>query len=181
MKAYIVGDQQYEWVRTVMYWAGRVATCLEWPSQYRNDVPPGSLVFFVHWSSMVPDEFTSSRTCVNFHCTALPYGRGGHPIENLLIRGHKSTVMTAHLMDGRYDTGSILWQSAPIDISHGDRYDILERFVEPVTDFIVQMRADPDRFLQAAEPQDDSAAEEFYRMTDYELKQVWRMREEGKL
>ena len=35
--------------------------------------------FFLNWSAIVPPEILALTECVNFHCTALPCGRGGAP------------------------------------------------------------------------------------------------------
>src|SRR5689334_14815339 len=52
-------------------------------------------IFFMHWSWIIPAEIFSRYTCVVFHMTDLPYGRGGSPLQNLIIRGHKETKITA--------------------------------------------------------------------------------------
>lgn len=44
---------------------------------------------FSHWSWMIPKEIWSNFNCVVFHMTDLPYGRGGAPLQNLIVRGHK--------------------------------------------------------------------------------------------
>ena len=49
-----------------------------------------SLVFFLHWSLKVPSDITSNFECVGFHMTDLPYGRGGTPLQNLILRGHQN-------------------------------------------------------------------------------------------
>ena len=33
--------------------------------------------------------------CVVFHTAPLPYGRGGSPIQNLILRGHKTSPVCA--------------------------------------------------------------------------------------
>ena len=54
-------------------------------------------IFFLHWSFKVPDEIVSNYECVCFHMTDVPYGRGGSPLQNLIIRGHQDTKLTALL------------------------------------------------------------------------------------
>ena len=49
-------------------------------------------VFFPHWSWRVPKKIVEEFSCVCFHETDLPYGRGGSPLQNLIVRGHKSTM-----------------------------------------------------------------------------------------
>ncbi|MCB9807979.1 methionyl-tRNA formyltransferase [Candidatus Peribacteria bacterium] len=64
-------------------------------------------VFFLHWSWIVPEEIIERFTCINFHMTDLPYGRGGSPLQNLIERGHTETVLTAHRMTDELDAGPV--------------------------------------------------------------------------
>lgn len=64
-------------------------------------------VFFLHWSWKVPAEITNAFECVNFHMTDVPYGRGGSPLQNLIERGHESTVVTALRMVSEVDAGPV--------------------------------------------------------------------------
>lgn len=67
-------------------------------------------IFFPHWSHIVSDWFTENTCCVCFHETELPYGRGGSPIQNLIVRNHTETVISAIKMTGELDAGPILLQ-----------------------------------------------------------------------
>ena len=42
--------------------------------------------------------------------TDVPYGRGGSPLQNLIIRGHRETKLTALRMDKDFDTGPVYLQ-----------------------------------------------------------------------
>lgn len=95
-------------------------------------------VFFLNWSDKVLPEMLALSECVNFHCTDLPYGRGGAPIENLILRGHTETVITAHRMTDEIDAGPIYGKSGPISLA-GTKDEILARFVEPVADLMTWM------------------------------------------
>lgn len=64
-------------------------------------------VFFLHWSWKVPDEIVKEYECVCFHITDVPYGRGGSPLQNLILRGHKHTKLTALRMVEEMDAGPI--------------------------------------------------------------------------
>ena len=64
-------------------------------------------IFFPHWSHIVPKEILNLTTCVCFHETDLPYGRGGSPIQNLISRGYTETVITALKMTEKVDAGDI--------------------------------------------------------------------------
>lgn len=87
-------------------------------------------VFALHWHHRIPDELVDTFEFVNFHATPLPYGRGGSPIENMIARGHDSTVLTAHRMTHGIDDGPIYCQSGPISLS-GDYDEICDRFIGP--------------------------------------------------
>lgn len=82
-------------------------------------LPKGSWIFFVHWSDKVPTDVTSDYVCVGFHMTPLPYGRGGNPLQNLILLGHKQTRLTSYRMTEELDAGPIYMQEGPIDIDVG--------------------------------------------------------------
>ena len=42
--------------------------------------------------------------------TDLPYGRGGSPLQNLIIRGHKKTKISALRMVNELDAGPIYFK-----------------------------------------------------------------------
>ena len=67
-------------------------------------------IFFPHWSYKVPDEVLDNYTCICFHMTDLPYGRGGSPLQNLIVRGHKETKLSAIKMTQEFDAGSIYFK-----------------------------------------------------------------------
>ncbi len=63
--------------------------------------------FFLHWSWKVPLEILEETECVCFHMTDLPYGRGGSPLQNLIVRGHRETRLTALRMTSELDAGPV--------------------------------------------------------------------------
>ena len=65
------------------------------------------LIFFFHWSWKVPTEITQNYECIAFHMTDVPYGRGGSPLQNLILRGHKKTKLTALKMVEEFDAGPV--------------------------------------------------------------------------
>ena len=65
-------------------------------------------IFFIHFSQKVPLQITAKFECINFHMTDLPFGRGGSPLQNLIIRGFKKTILTAHTMTNKIDEGDII-------------------------------------------------------------------------
>ncbi|NTZ43423.1 methionyl-tRNA formyltransferase [Altererythrobacter sp. SALINAS58] len=64
-------------------------------------------VFFPHWSWMIPPDIHENFRAVIFHMTDVPYGRGGSPLQNLILRGHESTKLTALRCEAELDTGPV--------------------------------------------------------------------------
>lgn len=64
-------------------------------------------IFFPHWSYKVPKEIYTKYECVIFHMTDLPFGRGGSPLQNLIIRGHTVTMLSALKCADGLDAGPI--------------------------------------------------------------------------
>ena len=82
-------------------------------------------VFLMHWSAHVPDAITRRFECVCFHMTDVPYGRGGSPLQNLILRGHKETKLTALRMTSGFDEGPVYMKR---DLSlEGSAQNIFER------------------------------------------------------
>lgn len=67
-------------------------------------------IFFMHWSWIVPLDIIQNFECVCFHMTDVPYGRGGSPLQNLIIRGHQSTKLTALRMVEPFDAGPVYFK-----------------------------------------------------------------------
>lgn len=65
-------------------------------------------IFAPHWSFLIPASVYSAIPTIIFHMTDLPYGRGGSPLQNLIERGHKETMLTAFLCSEKLDSGPIL-------------------------------------------------------------------------
>lgn len=68
-------------------------------------------VFFPHWSWIIPEDIYNAFECVVFHMTDLPFGRGGSPLQNLIIRGLKETKISAIRVVEGIDTGDIYFKS----------------------------------------------------------------------
>lgn len=82
-------------------------------------------IFFPHWSWIIPGEIWKKYECVVFHMTDLPYGRGGSPLQNLILRGHKKTKISALRVNEKIDGGDI-YLKMNLDLS-GSAQDIYER------------------------------------------------------
>ena len=68
-------------------------------------------IFFPHWSWIIPEAIYFNFSCVVFHMTDLPYGRGGSPLQNLIIRGIKHTKISAIKVEKDIDAGPVYLKS----------------------------------------------------------------------
>ena len=64
-------------------------------------------LFIPHWSYIIPAEIYLKYECIVFHMTDLPYGRGGSPLQNLIVRGHIETKISALRVVKELDAGPI--------------------------------------------------------------------------
>jgi methionyl-tRNA formyltransferase len=85
-------------------------------------------VFFLHWSYIVPEEILNEYECVCFHMTDLPFGRGGTPLQHMILKGLKETKLTAFRMVKELDAGPV-YMKAPLSLE-GTAEDIYIRAAE---------------------------------------------------
>ncbi len=86
-------------------------------------------IFFPHWSWIIPNEIFESFDSVVFHMTDLPFGRGGSPLQNLIVRGIYDTKISAIKVEEGLDTGPIYFKYN-VNISEGNVADILSKVSE---------------------------------------------------
>lgn len=101
-------------------------------------------IFFPHWSWKVPASITSQYPCVCFHMTDLPFGRGGSPLQNLILRGFTSTQLTALQMTDALDAGPV-YAKQPLSLE-GSAEQIFRRaapIVYHLIERIIQQRITP--------------------------------------
>lgn len=73
-------------------------------------------IFFLHWNWIVPKSILESYECVCFHMTDVPYGRGGSPLQNLILDGKTTTMVTALRMVEEMDAGPV-YIKCPMDLN----------------------------------------------------------------
>lgn len=96
-----------------------------------------SKIFFPHWSFIIKPEIFEEFECIIFHMTDLPYGRGGSPLQNLIVRGHKNTKISALRCSAGIDTGPIYLKK---DLSlAGTAQEIFSRATEIIETMIVEI------------------------------------------
>ena len=65
------------------------------------------IIFFIHWSKIIPDYIFKKYLCIQFHTSDLPNFRGGSPIQNQIINNIKRTKITAFKINSIIDGGEI--------------------------------------------------------------------------
>jgi len=94
-------------------------------------------VFFPHWSYRIPRAIYEAHECVIFHMTDLPFGRGGSPLQNLILRGHTETVVTALRCVKEIDAGPV-YLKRPLSL-FGTAEEIFLRAAEVMENMIVEI------------------------------------------
>lgn len=141
-------------------------------------------IFFLHWSVRVPEDMLTQHECVCFHMTDVPYGRGGSPLQNLIVRGHQETKLTALRMVNEMDAGPVyLKEPLSLEGSAEEIYiraghlsaqmikTIIATHPTPVPQTgepVVFKRRTPAQSLVPADLPDLSAMHDFIRMLDAE-------------
>lgn len=64
-------------------------------------------IFIPHWSHIIPLNIFNFFECIVFHMTDLPFGRGGSPLQNLILLGLKKTKISALKVNKFVDSGDI--------------------------------------------------------------------------
>jgi len=82
-----------------------------------KDINP-KYIFFPHWSWIIPKDVYENYECIVFHMTDLPFGRGGSPLQNLIMEEIYDTKISALKVDKGLDTGDI-YLKEPFNISEG--------------------------------------------------------------
>lgn len=110
-------------------------------------------VFFPHWSWMIPPEIFENYKCVVFHMTDLPFGRGGSPLQNLIVRGIYETKISAIVVEQGLDTGAVYFKE-PMNISDGNADEILSKISDIVFEKMIPrfIGNNPEPCEQVGEP-----------------------------
>lgn len=82
-------------------------------------------IFFPHWSWIIPEEIYQNFECIVFHMTDLPFGRGGSPLQNLILQGIYKTKISALKVQKELDSGDI-YLKEDLDLSKGNAKEIYE-------------------------------------------------------
>lgn len=103
-------------------------------------------IFFPHWSWIVPENIWKNYECVVFHMTDLPYGRGGSPLQNLVLRNYKKTKISALKVDEKIDGGDIyLKRDLSLSGSAQEIYERASRIIFSQMSFIIKNTPTPKK------------------------------------
>ncbi len=129
-------------------------------------------IFFPHWNWKVDSEIFERYECVVFHTAPLPFGRGGSPIQNLILRDVEKTPVCALRMTEILDGGPI-YDSIEVTLD-GTITEIFSRIAVCVEKLIIKI------CKENIEPKEQSGAVvSFNRLTyaDNELKSEYSIKE----
>lgn len=107
--------------------------------------------FFPFWSHRIPAWVYERVESVIFHMSDLPYGRGGSPLQNLIVRGANQTMISALRCGAELDAGPIyLKRRLSLD---GSAEEIYLRASEIIEDMIAEIiQRSPEPVPQVGEP-----------------------------
>ena len=120
-------------------------------------------IFAPHWNFFIPQNITERFDTIIFHTSPLPIGRGGSPIQNLILSGYSSSPVNALKATSDLDAGPIF---AKQEISlEGNLSQIFERLNHAVNYLIFQIltsklepieqEGDPTYFLRRSPEQSE--------------------------
>lgn len=94
-------------------------------------------IFFPHWSYKIPKIIYKNFICICFHTSPLPYGRGGSPIQNLILDNFKESPVNAIKVEEKIDSGDIILKNK-ISLK-GSLTQIFDRLLIIITKMIFQI------------------------------------------
>lgn len=121
----------------------RISTKADFNPDRLKELQPNR-IFIPHWSHIIPATIYSQYECIVFHMTDLPFGRGGSPLQNLIVRGYQNTMISAIQVSKGIDTGK-LYLKAPLSL-HGTAQEIFLRssgVIESMIDTIIEENTAP--------------------------------------
>ena len=108
-------------------------------------------VFVSDWQWKIPQNLLDLATFVCFHSTDVPFGRGGSPIQNLIARGCRETMLTALKMTAEFDAGPV-YMKRRVSLEGGGE-EVFLRIARMIPDMIETIiTANPEPQPQQGEP-----------------------------
>ncbi len=101
-------------------------------------------IFIPHWSHIIPASIYKKYECIVFHMTDLPFGRGGSPLQNLIVRGYKETKISAIKVVKEIDAGDVyLKRSLSLDGSAIEIFKKSALIIEEMIKYIIDNDVNP--------------------------------------
>lgn len=140
-------------------------------------------IFFPHWSWIIPPEIYTQHECIVVHMTDLPFGRGGSPLQNLIVRGIQKTKVSTLRVTGGLDEGPV-YMKRSLNIRTGSAEEIFRKVSKlgfAMFEQIIQLKSEPrpqvgvptlfsrrtpEQSLLPNDTRDLSAVYDFIRMLD---------------
>ncbi|MCD6163593.1 MAG: methionyl-tRNA formyltransferase [candidate division Zixibacteria bacterium] len=94
-------------------------------------------IFLPHWSYIIPAEVYANFECVIFHMTDVPFGRGGSPLQNLIVRGIYDTKISALRCVRKLDAGPV-YLKRPLSL-YGTAEEIFLRAGKIIEEMIIDI------------------------------------------
>jgi methionyl-tRNA formyltransferase len=116
---------------------------------YLRSIDP-RYIFFPHWSHIIPESIFNKFECIVFHMTDLPYGRGGSPLQNLIMEGIEDTKISAIKVVEGLDEGPV-YMKRSLNLS-GSASQIFERASSKIECMIEEMVLNPSYPIQQVGP-----------------------------
>ena len=98
--------------------------------KFLQDIQP-LFIFFPHWSWIISEDIFQAFECVVFHMTDLPFGRGGSPLQNLIVRHVYDSKISAIRVVKELDGGDV-YLKKPISLRRGSAEEIFRALAEIV-------------------------------------------------
>lgn len=114
----------HRWAKDTRHESLLVQTPAELSVEAVADFKP-EYICFPHWSYKIPATIYQHHECIVFHMTDLPFGRGGSPLQNLLVHGIYETEISALRVVEAMDAGPI-YLKRPLSL-HGTAEEIYIR------------------------------------------------------
>jgi len=135
-------------------------------------------IFFPHWSWKIPKEIYLNFKSILFHMTDLPFGRGGSPLQNLIIRGIKKTKISAIEVKEELDSGDI-YLKKEVDISLGSAEEIFIKIskiiFEDMIPYIItnDIKPKPQKGEVVIFKRRDGSQSDILRLNDLDLEKLY--------
>ena len=94
-------------------------------------------IFVPYWNYKIPEKICKNFNLYGFHSTPLPFGRGGSPIQNMIIRGYNNSSLCAFKLEKDFDSGKI-YLKKKFSLK-GSGQEILQKLDNLLVDMIIQL------------------------------------------